>query len=156
LLLRVVFHRILTIKTPMGRKARERGRKSGHVAPLIRTRSRDLVAAGAERVGRVVGIRDGLPVIDDGRRLDVKAVVWCTGYHAGFSWLRLPCFDEQGEPAHDAGVSTTCPGLYFLGLNFLYSFSSPMIHGVGRDAERIVSAVARYHAELAGPAPIAA
>jgi len=156
LLLRVVFHRVLTIRTPMGRKARERGRASGHVAPLIRTRGSDLIAAGAERVGRVTGVRDGLPVLDDGRRLDVKSVVWCTGYHAGFSWLRLPCFDEHGEPAHDAGVSTSCSGLYFLGLNFLYSFSSPMIHGVGRDAERIVDAIARCHDKLHRAAGVAA
>ena len=26
------------------------------------------------------------------------------------------------------------PGLYFVGLHFLYSMSSEMIHGVGRDA----------------------
>jgi putative flavoprotein involved in K+ transport len=149
LLLRVVFHRILTIKTPIGRKARARGRAEGHVTPLLRTRGSDLVAAGAERVARVAGVRDGVPVLEDGRRLEVKSVVWCTGYHAGFSWIRLPCFDEQGEPAHEAGISTRCAGLYFLGLNFLYSFSSPMIHGVGRDAERVVAALARRRAQLA-------
>jgi len=34
------------------------------------------------------------------------------------------------------------PGLYFVGLHFLYALSSSMIHGVGRDAERISEAVA--------------
>jgi putative flavoprotein involved in K+ transport len=35
------------------------------------------------------------------------------------------------------------PGLSFVGLHFLYSMSSTMIHGVGRDAERIAAAAAR-------------
>lgn len=34
------------------------------------------------------------------------------------------------------------PGLYFVGLQFLYAFSSAMVHGVGRDAERVADAVA--------------
>jgi hypothetical protein len=34
------------------------------------------------------------------------------------------------------------PGLYFVGLHFLYSLSSTMIHGVARDAERIARAIA--------------
>jgi putative flavoprotein involved in K+ transport len=34
------------------------------------------------------------------------------------------------------------PGLYFVGLHFLHALSSVMIHGVGRDAERIASEVA--------------
>ena len=34
------------------------------------------------------------------------------------------------------------PGLYFVGLHFLYSMSSEMIHGVGRDAARIAGQVA--------------
>ena len=33
------------------------------------------------------------------------------------------------------------PGLYFVGLTFLYAMSSSMIHGVGRDAARIVKAI---------------
>jgi putative flavoprotein involved in K+ transport len=34
------------------------------------------------------------------------------------------------------------PGLYFVGLKFLYSVSSEQIHGVGRDAARIADAIA--------------
>jgi len=39
-------------------------------------------------------------------------------------------------------VVTEVPGLYFVGLHFLYALSSSMIHGVGRDADRISEAVA--------------
>jgi putative flavoprotein involved in K+ transport len=135
LVLRVVFHRLLTIKTAMGRKARAKMLHGG--GPLIRTRHSDLRALGVERIPRVVGTKDGLPLLEDGSVIDVKNVVWCTGFHPGFSWIDLPVFDEQGEPKHEGGVASE-PGLYFVGLHFLYSFSSTMIHGVGRDAARIV------------------
>ncbi|MCH7626032.1 MAG: portal protein, partial [Chloroflexi bacterium] len=58
-----------------------------------------------------------------------------------FSWLELPVLD-QDEPIHERGVVTTEPGLYFVGLTFLYALSSSMVHGVGRDAERIAKAIA--------------
>jgi putative flavoprotein involved in K+ transport len=139
LLLRVIFHRILTIKTPMGRKARPAVLTRG--TPLIRVRTKDLLAAGVQRVPRVVGVRAGLPVAQDGRVLEVTNVVWCTGFHGGFSWIDLPVVDGRGEPIHEAGIVGGAPGLYFVGLHFLYSMSSSMIHGVGRDAARIAGAV---------------
>ncbi|HET6149660.1 MAG TPA: FAD-dependent oxidoreductase [Polyangia bacterium] len=148
--LRVVFHRILTVKTPMGRKARPRFISRG--TPLIRVRSRHLSAAGVQRVPRITGARDGLPVAEDGRVLDVANVVWCTGFHPGFSWIDLPIprSDGDGEPIHDGGVVTASPGLYFVGLHFLYAVSSTMIHGVGRDAERIARAIQARHAAHQG------
>jgi putative flavoprotein involved in K+ transport len=136
---RVVFHRILTVDTPMGRKARPTMLQRG--GPLIRVKPADLKAAGVERVPRVVGVRDGLPILDDGRVLNVTNVIWCTGFHPGFSWIDLPIFDERGEPQHDRGIVASQPGLYFVGLHFLYALSSTMIHGVARDAERIVRAI---------------
>lgn len=149
LVLRVVFHRVLTIKTPIGRRARPKMLRAA--APLIRTRPRDLVAAGVERTGRVVGVQDGLPLLEDGRTIDVANVVWCTGFHPGFSWIDLPIFDHGGEPRHEAGVVPDMPGLYFVGLHFLYAFSSEMIHGVGRDAARI----AEHVASRAAASPVA-
>jgi putative flavoprotein involved in K+ transport len=74
--------------------------------------------------------------------LDVANIIWCTGYHPGFSWIDLPIFDEHGEPAHERGRATGVPGLWFVGLHFLYAMSSAMIHGVGRDAERVANAIA--------------
>ena len=140
LIFRVVFHRILTVRTPMGRKVREKMLTSG--APLVRTKREDLVAAGVERVGRVVGVRDGMPELDDGRVLDVANVIWSTGYEPGLSWIDL---DVHGalEPRHDAGIVGDEPGLYFVGLMFLYAGSSTMVHGVSRDAKRIADAIAR-------------
>ncbi|HEY7861554.1 MAG TPA: FAD-dependent oxidoreductase [Gemmatimonadaceae bacterium] len=146
--LRFVFHRVLTTGTPFGRKARPSIVSKG--SPLIRVKGRDLAAASVERVPRCVGAREGKPLLDDGRVLDVANVVWCTGFHPGFSWIELPVFGEHGEPVHDRGVVASEPGLYFVGLHFLYAMSSTMIHGVGRDAEHIANVVAgrvRAHAK---------
>ena len=80
-------------------------------------------------------------MLEDEKVPDVANVIWCTGFHPGFSWLELPVLD-QDEPIHERGVVTTEPGLYFVGLTFLYALSSSMVHGVGRDAERIAKAIA--------------
>lgn len=144
LVLRVIFHRILSIATPIGRKARTKMLKMA--SPLIRTKPKDLVSANIERVPRVAGIRDGLPLLDDGRVLDVENVIWCTGFHPGFSWIDLPVFGADGDPQHEAGIVTSEPGLYFVGLHFLYALSSAMIHGVGRDAQRIARLIASRQA----------
>ena len=140
IVMRFIFHRVLTIKTPMGRKARPKIMTRG--TPLIRLKGKQLAAAGIKRVGRVAAVRDGLPVLEDGSVLDVANVVWCTGFDPGFSWIDLPIIDDHGEPIHDGGVVPAVPGLYFVGLHFLYAMSSTMIHGVGRDAKRIVDALA--------------
>ena len=139
LVLRIFFHHILTVRTPLGRKARRGVLAKG--APLIRVKSRDLAAAAVERTPRVVGVRNGLPLLEDGRTLAVTNVVWCSGFHPGFDWIDLPVFGNDGELRHQSGVVENQPGLYFVGLPFLHAMSSSMIHGVGRDAARIVRAI---------------
>ena len=139
-MLRVVFHRVLTVDTPIGRKVRPKMLQ--HAAPLIRATPDVLAAAGVTRVPRVAGARGGRPLLADGRGLDIANVIWCTGYHPGFSWIDLPVFDEDGQPRQDRGVVRNEPGLYFVGLNFLYAMSSTMIHGVGRDADHIADVIA--------------
>ena len=140
-LFRLVFHRLLTVDTPLGRKARPKLTIGG--MPLIRTRSQDLAAAGVTRVPRVTGISGGRPVLADGTVLDVSSVVWCTGFDMDQSWIQLPVFDDQGEPRQSRGVVPDEPGLYFVGPHFLYSASSTMIHGIGRDAKRVAEVIAR-------------
>jgi putative flavoprotein involved in K+ transport len=54
-------------------------------------------------------------------------------------------FDEDGEPRHDRGVVESEPGLYFLGLVFLYSFSSDVLPSRGRDGEYVAKHIASRH-----------
>jgi putative flavoprotein involved in K+ transport len=139
LTLRVAFHRMLTVRTPMGRRMRARMGSRG--TPLIRIRPEEITAAGVERVARVAGVRDGLPVLEDGRVLEVANVVWSTGFRHDFSWIDLPGLGD-GEPPHQRGVVDGQPGLYLIGLHFLYAMSSAMIQGAGRDAEHIARHIA--------------
>ena len=137
---RVVFHRVLTVDTPVGRKARPKVVSQG--GPLIRVKPDDLASAGVQRVPRMAGVQAGKPVLEDGRVVDVANVVWCTGFHPGFSWIDLPAIGPDGEPVHHRGIVPGEPGLYFVGLHFLYALSSTMIHGVERDARRIADTIA--------------
>jgi putative flavoprotein involved in K+ transport len=140
LLFRVIGHRVLTVDTPIGRKLRPR--LVAHAAPLVRVRPRDLAAAGVRRVPRVVGVRDGHPLLADQRVLEAANVIWCTGFGPDFSWIDLPIFGvDQNEPLHHRGVVTNQPGLYFVGLYFLYAMSSAFLPGVDRDADHVVHAI---------------
>jgi len=125
----------------MGRRVRPTMISKG--LPLIRVKPADLAAAGVERTTRVTGTRDGKPVLADGRVLDVANVIWCTGFHPGLSWIDLPrpLYGVDGEPVHERGIVPDEPGFYFVGLHFLYSASSMMIHGIARDAERIAEVI---------------
>ncbi len=144
-LFRVVFHRILTVNTPIGRKVRAKVISSG--GPRIRQRRGDLLRAGVEWVGRTAGVKDGRPMLPDGRTLDVQNIIWCTGYDNGLSWIDLPIFDERAEPRHRSGLVESEPGLYFVGQHFQHAMSSTMIQGVGRDAARMVGAIRKRLAQ---------
>ena len=75
-------------------------------------------------------------------RPDVANVIWCTGFRTDFGWIDLPVFDEAGEPKQVRGVVESEPGLYFLGLVFLYSLSSDVLPGAGRDAAYVAKHIA--------------
>jgi putative flavoprotein involved in K+ transport len=141
---------ILNVKTPMGRKMRPHVRHGG--GPLLRYRKKDLRAAGVERVvGHTVRVEDGRPVLSDGRILDVRNVVWCTGYRPDFTWIRIPLdFGEDGYPVQYRGAVASSPGLYFAGLPFLHSFASMFITGSARDSGHVARQILQtlvVHAE---------
>ena len=75
------------------RCARTSGTAAGRCSATAR---RSCSRAGVERVlARTVGVERGLPVLDDGRVLDVRNVVWCTGFRPDFSWIRVPVRDRR-------------------------------------------------------------
>ena len=127
----------LTVRTPMGRKMRDHFLDPPRGIPLGRVRRKDLVAAGIERVGRTAGVSNGYPELEDGRVIEVTNVIWCTGFTPDFDWIDLSLPTHNGYPLHDRGIVKSCPGLYFVGLLFLYSLSSALLGGVGRDAKHI-------------------
>jgi len=79
--------------------------------------------------------------------MDVANVLWCTGFRPDFGWIDLPVFGHDGLPLHRRGVVEGQPGLYFLGLFFLYGFTSSLLGGVGRDAAHIADQIAARRRE---------
>jgi putative flavoprotein involved in K+ transport len=136
-----MFRHVLTRRTPIGRKEMDEVRFHG--GPSLRVKREDLAARGVERLtARVSGVRDGLPVLDDGTVVDAANVVWCTGFKQVFDWIDLPVFDERGWPVEYRGVVEDTPGLFFCGLSFQFAFSSMVFAGVGRDAEYVACRIA--------------
>lgn len=76
----------------------------------------------------------------DYRVADIGTVIWSIGYAADFSWIDLPVFDGRGYPGHTRGV-TPIPGLYFLGLPWLYTWGSGRFSGIARDAAHLADQI---------------
>ena len=129
----------LTVKTALGRKLRDHFLDPPRGIPLGRVRRKDFAPAGIKRVPRTTGVNNGYPLLEDGTVLTVSNVIWCTGFRPDYHWIDLSLPTHNGLPIHDRGIVESCPGLYFMGLLFLYSLSSALVGGVGRDAEHIVN-----------------
>jgi putative flavoprotein involved in K+ transport len=143
------FRRVMTLDTPVGRKFHAAMFHRGK--PLVRTKVSDLENAGVQRVGRIVGMRAGLPVTEDNRVLSPQTVVWCTGFRPDFSWIELPVADEDGYAAGHRGVSPVS-GLFFIGQEFQYSAASSIIQGLDQDAGYLIRAMVKQPSEAVLPA----
>lgn len=88
--------------------------------------------------------KEELPRLRDGyeqknlTELDLSAngittVIWAMGYGFDFRWVEPATLDEFGYPVQTRGV-TDVPGLYFLGLNWLYTRKSATLFGIAEDA----------------------
>ena len=143
-------NRIASVRTPMGRRMKPL--VLAHGAPLIRLKMGDAIAAGVERAPRIVGIDDGNPVFDGGRRARPDTIVWCTGFARDYSWIRMAVVGADGFPRHTDGVAEGEPGLYFVGLPFQTRLASGLIGGVGEDAALVATVIAnRLRQSIGGP-----
>ncbi|OMQ39380.1 MSMEG_0569 family flavin-dependent oxidoreductase [Pseudomonas putida] len=77
--------------------------------------------------------RSELDLVSEG----ITSIIWCIGFSPDFTWVEAPVFNGRGHPGHQRGV-TAQPGLYFLGLPWLYTWGSGRFSGVARDAEYLV------------------
>jgi putative flavoprotein involved in K+ transport len=141
---------VATLDNPIGRKAAPSIRDHG--LPLDRVRPSDLTAAGVERIrARTVGARDGKPLLDNGQVIEAANVIWATGFRPDHDWIHLPITGRDGWPRQTRGVVTDVPGLYFIGLPFMYAGASALLGGVGRDAAYLVKQMALQAADLMSP-----
>jgi putative flavoprotein involved in K+ transport len=129
----------LTVDTPIGRKMQ--AGEDHHGTPLGRAKRDEIARAGIILTPRVSGVQSGKPQLEDGRILPAEGVIWATGFRPDYHWIKLPIFDKSGYPLHSRGVAQGAPGLYFVGLLFQTGLSSPLLGGVGKDAEYIAARV---------------
>jgi putative flavoprotein involved in K+ transport len=72
----------------------------------------------------------------------ISSIVWATGFHRDFDWIRSPSIAPGCDPVHVRGVSTQ-PGLFFLGLRWLHTRKSNFIDGAGADAAYVRDQIIR-------------
>ncbi len=64
----------------------------------------------------------------------IGTVIWTAGYRPDYGWVHVPVFDGMGFPIQVDGRSSV-PGLYFVGVPWMRKNMSPILYGVGQDAE---------------------
>ena len=122
---------------------------ASRIGKLIRKREDTLIGSnprrarrhGIELHGRAVAAAGSTVSFADGTELDVRGVIWATGFRVDHSWIDVPVFDENGRAVHERGV-TSSPGLYFLGQLWQHTRGSALLGWVKDDAAYIAEKVA--------------
>lgn len=80
----------------------------------------------------------------------IKSVLWATGFTPDWGYVGVPIFDGTGYPMQRRGV-TQVPGVYVLGLPWLWTWGSGRFLSVAKDADHVVSHLCD-HLSQAAPA----
>jgi putative flavoprotein involved in K+ transport len=124
---------------PVGRWLR------GRTTPVLDDgRYRAALATGNPDARPLFTRLDGSDVVwQDGTRERVDALILATGYRPDLAYLQpTGALDTTGRPLHRAGLSTTVPGLAYVGLDYQRSIASATVRGVGRDADYVIERLA--------------
>ncbi len=122
-----------TTASRIGRRLSGRDTLIGSTPRAIRRHGVKLHARAVDAAGSTVSFSDGT-------KLDVRSVIWATGFRVDHSWIDVPVFDEDGRVVHQRGV-TASPGLYFLGLTWQHTRGSALLGWVKDDAEYIAQEI---------------
>jgi putative flavoprotein involved in K+ transport len=133
---------ILTVKTPIGRKAKSKIIGGG--GPLLRVSADELDKKGVSRLPRVNGVKNGYPLFADGSQKEISNVIWATGFRPDFSWIESDITDGTGWPVTKRGISLSSKGLYFMGMPFQFGLTSGLVGGVGRDAKYVANHISKF------------
>ena len=98
-----------------------------------------LTAEKPQRRDMFTTLESGQARWPDNTTTPVDAIILATGYTPNLNYLRgLGALTETGHPKHKKGLSSTHPGLGYVGLEWQRSLSSASLRGVGRDANYVV------------------
>lgn len=116
---------------------------------------RDAIATGNPDRRPMFTRLDGDQVVwSDGSRERADVLLLATGYRPGVDYLAgLGALDEESRPRHRGGISTTHPGLGYVGLEWQRSFASATLRGVAADARHVLTRL--YKQTRAGRPPAA-
>jgi len=117
---------------------------------LIGSNPRRARRRGIDLHGRAVAAAGATVTFADGVGLDVRGVIWATGFRVDHSWIDVPVFDGNGRAVHERGV-TTSPGLYFLGQLWQHTRGSALLGWVKDDAEHIAQKIESLRADSPTP-----
>jgi putative flavoprotein involved in K+ transport len=121
---------------------------------LIGSRPRAVRRHGVELHGRAIDAAGSTVSFGDATKLDVRSVIWATGFRLDHSWIDVPVFEADGRIAHERGV-TKSPGLYFLGLLWQHTRGSALLGWVKDDAEYIAQQIGAFRPAPAGERALA-
>ena len=77
------------------------------------------------------------------RLADLGVIVNACGYRPAYEWIGIPgVVDETGFPVQTDGASLAAPGLSFVGVPWLRTRGSPLLLGVGDDANLVAERIA--------------
>lgn len=112
-------------------------RKQGD--PTFGFEFKHLIRSGKVQIkSRVTRVQNGQTVFQDSSEMDIKNIIWSTGFVPDFTWLEIDgALDAEGNPRHHRGVSPV-QGLFFIGLPWQRQRGSALVCGVGRDAEYLL------------------
>ena len=99
-----------------------------------------LVAARGEPTPDLPDAPTSVPDAAEPPRLaDLGVIVNACGYRPAYEWIDIPgLVDAMGFPLQEDGASLTAPGLWFVGVPWMRTRKSPLLLGVGEDAEHVV------------------
>ena len=118
----------------IGRRLRDRD-------TLIGSSPRAAQRKGVQLHGRTSEAAGNSVTFADGASLEVRTVIWATGFTLDHSWIDAPIFGADGAVEHRRGV-TNSPGLYFLGLPWQHTRGSALLGWVKDDAAYIATQIA--------------
>jgi putative flavoprotein involved in K+ transport len=100
---------------------------------------RTLADGRVDRRPMFTGLDGPFVVWADGEREPVDAIILATGYRPAISYVRdFGALDDEGAPIHIGGISSTQPGLVYVGLEFQRTYASNTLRGVADDARAVV------------------
>jgi putative flavoprotein involved in K+ transport len=108
---------------------------------LIGSSPRGLRRRGVEFHARALDAAGSTVTFGDDTKLDVRTVIWATGFRLDHSWIEVPVFDARGAVVHRRGV-TESSGFYFIGLPWQHTRGSALLGFVKEDAEYLAEQIA--------------